>query len=94
MNDGHLAALGRFHELPVGSGIQVCDVGLFIVIVGKHPVVYLGALVAGRTTGRLDVRLIRRRFDRLFVFYRRRLCYPRSRVVLSGLFSLLLGPTL
>ncbi len=45
MNDGDLAGFGRLDEFRVTAGIRVLDERLFVIVVGKHTVVYIGALV-------------------------------------------------
>src|SRR4051794_18108622 len=58
VNHGHLAIFRGFHQLRVSAGVHVGDVCLLIAVVREHLAIELDALVAGRATGGLDVRLI------------------------------------
>ena len=58
MNDGDLADFSRLDELLVSSGVGVFDERLFVLVVGKHTVIFVRALVTGGAAGCVDAGIV------------------------------------
>ena len=57
MDDGHRASLGRDDQLLERAGLGILHVRLLVSVVCEHSVIEIRALVAGRATDGIDVRV-------------------------------------
>jgi DNA-binding XRE family transcriptional regulator len=61
MNDSYLAILRRLDQFAIRTGVWIHDIGLPVLVIGKHLIVDLNALVACGASRRFDVGIAGRR---------------------------------